>query len=111
MAVIVGSLFKGDVVMNKSFNVTGSSGTDYTVTFTDDDGTIHAQCTCEAGLFGTFCKHIAHVIDTDDEVRQSLDAAGLLATYQEFNDKQKESDRLKRSAKSLKLAFAKKLLR
>ena len=96
--------------MNKTFNVTGSTGNSYTVTFSDQDGSLHAHCTCEAASFNTLCKHITHIIDTDSEVQQELDTAGLLSVYQEFNDQLKESERIKRKAKKLKDSFAKQLL-
>jgi len=96
--------------MNKTFDVTGSTGNHYTVTFSDQDGSLHAHCTCEAASFYTLCKHIAYIIDTNEEVQQSLDMAGLLPIYQEFNVALNESNRLRRKAKKLKDSFTKRLL-
>ena len=52
--------------MRKSAKVTGSTGNEYCVTFSDETGALKASCTCQAGEFGTLCKHIMEFVKNDE---------------------------------------------
>ena len=95
--------------MKKVFEIEGSRD-DYIVTFSDESGKLQASCTCPAGEHCTICKHITEVIETDEEVRESLENYGLLGAYNDYLDKEEEVEALKIEAKNLKRKFARLLL-
>ena len=85
--------------MKKEFQVTGSTGNLYTVTFSDESGTAKATCTCQAGELGVLCKHVTGLIDQDENVREMLSSYGLLDAYYEY---QKAYDEAARVAKKMR---------
>lgn len=97
--------------MHKSVKVIGSTGNEYCVTFSDETGTLKASCTCQAGEFGTLCKHIMEFVQHDEEVREELKNYGLLGVYEEYTEKLAEADRMKREASKIKKKFQRLLMR
>ena len=101
--------------MKKEFQVTGSTGNSYTVTFSDESGAAKATCTCHAGGLGVLCKHVTGIIEEDDEVRQMLTNYGLLDAYYEYqnahNEAVKVAAKLKAQAGKLKKKFERLLCR
>ena len=97
--------------MRKSTHVRGSTGNDYLVTFSDKSGTLKATCTCQAGEFGTLCKHVLEVIQTDKEIRNELQNYGYISIYEEYLSKLAEAERIKKEAATLKKKFQQLLLR
>lgn len=97
--------------MRKSAKVTGSTGNEYCVTFSDETGALKASCTCQAGEFGTLCKHIMEFVKNDEEVRDALKNYGLLSVYEEYTAKLAEAEKIKREAAKLKKKFQKLLIR
>lgn len=96
--------------MYKIYHVTGSHGDPYEVTLTDEDGMLHAHCTCPAGSFGTLCKHILHIIEDDPEAYQALKQYGMSDYYDQYLIKNAEAEKLKREAANYKKGLARKLL-
>jgi len=101
--------------MKKEFQVTGSTGNLYTVTFSDESGTAKATCTCQAGELGVLCKHVTGIIEQDDEVRQMLTNYGLLDAYYEYQNAHDEAvkvaAKMKAQAGKLKKKFERLLCR
>lgn len=97
--------------MHNVYHVTGSHGDPYEVTLTDEDGTLHAHCTCPAGSFGTLCKHVLQVIGENQEAYQSLKQYGMSDYYDQYLTKNAEAEKLKREAARYKKGLARKLLK
>lgn len=56
------------------FNVEGSQGDLYRMTFSFDGDTATASCTCPAGAQGTWCKHRTALLDGDMTALRSANA-------------------------------------
>lgn len=101
--------------MKKEFQVTGSAGNSYIVTFSDESGAAKATCTCHAGELGVLCKHVTGIIEEDDEVRQMLTNYGLLDAYYEYQNAHDEAvkvaAKMKAQAGKLKKKFERLLCR
>ncbi|MGP1365925.1 MAG: SWIM zinc finger family protein [Schwartzia sp. (in: firmicutes)] len=101
--------------MKKEFQVNGSTGNLYTVTFSDESGTVKASCTCHAGELGVLCKHVRGLIDQDEDVQQLLSGYGLLDAYYEYHkaydEAAKVAAKMKAQAGKLKKKFERLLCR
>lgn len=96
--------------MKKMFNVVGSHGDPYTVTFSDESGSLHAHCTCPSGWYGKICKHILKCIEEDPDIYQSMKKSGISDYYDQYLAKTAEAEKIKKEAASYKNAFARILL-
>ncbi len=97
--------------MKKEFQVTGSTGSTYTVVFSDESGSAKATCTCQAGELGVLCKHVTGLIDQDQDVRELLSKYGFLSVYDEYHAAYDEAAKLKVSAGKIKKEFERLLCR
>ncbi|MBR2519694.1 MAG: SWIM zinc finger family protein [Selenomonadaceae bacterium] len=91
--------------------VSETTGEIYNVTFVSDGETVKAQCTCPAGQKLTLCKHVLKCIDEHTDIRYALTQCGLMQIYEEHLLLLKESEKIKREAKSVKKKFERLLLR
>lgn len=96
--------------MRKTFSVTGSKGDIYKVVFTEKNDKLQAKCGCDAGAFGTMCKHILGVIADNEDIYALLVQHEMASIYDEFVQKQAEAERLKNEAAKAKKLLAKTLL-
>lgn len=95
--------------VKKSFEVAGSKGNLYNVTFSDDSGCLRATCTCRAGTFHQICKHVLSLINSNAEINNML-SDEQRALLNKYLDAQKQSDELKTLVKSAKSDFASSIL-
>ena len=101
-------------IINKSYQVIGSSGNVYTVSFSNVTGELKAHCTCTAGEFNTVCKHIFQVMEENSEVAEVFRTSELKGIYDEYNKKIKEHEQMiqsmQKEEKDLKRKFSRLLL-
>lgn len=97
--------------MRKEFEVVGSEGEVYTVTFSDETGSFKAFCTCRAGVNRVLCKHVKNLMNSDPEVMASFEKSELKAMFDELDTKIEEMGSLKRETDKLKKAIANKMLK
>lgn len=71
-----------------SFEVKGSTGNIYTVTFDRTDDNLKATCTCAAGQAGKYCYHRFYLMDGDTSqlVSDNADDVKLLPDMIEGTD-------------------------
>lgn len=97
--------------MKKEFHVTSkSTGEVYEVNFSDETGKVQAHCTCRAGMFGTLCKHIISIMETDSEVQDALKRSGQIKKWDSYLEKEQELEQMKKEVAATKKYFAKDLL-
>lgn len=97
--------------MRKDFEVVGSEGDVYTVTFSDETGSFKAFCTCRAGVNRVLCKHVKNLMKSDSEVMEALNKSDIKSMFDELDAKTEEIASLKRETDKLKKAIAHKLLK
>ena len=61
------------------FEVLGSQGDPYRVTFTSNGDRASASCTCPAGVQGTWCKHRTALLEGDVTALRSANASEVAA--------------------------------
>lgn len=71
--------FRGSGVDQFVFDVEGSQGDLYRITFAFDGGRAAASCTCPAGGQGTWCKHRTAILDGEVAALRSANASELAA--------------------------------
>ncbi len=97
--------------MRKDFEVVGSEGDVYTVTFSDETGSFKAFCTCRAGVNRVLCKHVKNLMKSDSEVMEALNKSDIKSMFDELDAKAEEMALLKSETDKLKKAIASKLLK
>lgn len=98
-------------VLKKEFHVVSkSTGELYTVKFSNESGKVQAHCSCRAGIFGTLCKHVIGIMETDDDVKLAMQESGQANKWNHYLNNAKDIERRKKELAKEKKAFAKDLL-
>ncbi len=97
----------GNEIVEKVFSV--EYGVFY-VQFTKDRFGVSAHCSCPAGKYKTLCRHVIQCITEDEEIAEIMREEGLLQMYEEYIEKEKLAEELKRESTKLKKRFARLLL-
>ena len=65
------------------FRVQGSADDPYHVVFRLEDGDLYAECNCEAGLRGMYCKHRLRILDGEatDIVSENIGDIGTVSKW------------------------------
>lgn len=102
---------KSHIVLNKEFHVVSkSTGELYTVKFSNESGKVQAHCSCRAGIFGTLCKHVIEIMETDGDVKLAMKESGQASKWDHYLNDAKNVERMKKELSNEKKAFAKDLL-
>lgn len=97
--------------LKKEFHVVSkSTGELYTVKFSNESGKVQAHCSCRAGIFGTLCKHVIEIMETDDDVKLAMQESGQANKWNHYLNNAKDIERRKKELSKEKKAFARDLL-
>lgn len=94
---------------DKDFSIAGSEQY-YDVHFWSDGKKVSAHCACHAGQFKTLCKHVMSCIEQDAEIKEALIESGQWQVYEEYLQRLKDAEQVKREAKNIKKKFERILL-
>lgn len=107
-------------MQNTTFEVLGSEGDVYRITFVQASGGVRVSCTCRAGMSGLFCKHRLALMAGDrsrmvsPELASDLDAvmswpefAPIKEQITKLHQVQSQIDELEKVEAGLKKAVAK----